>query len=61
MTKKRYKCKECGDIQEIETNHFGECYNWGHYNACKNWGCRCASSPNYNPTVWICLDKEPKS
>lgn len=36
MKAKKYKCKECGGIQEIKTNHYGECYSAGHLNACKN-------------------------
>ncbi len=53
---KEYKCKECGGIQKIETNHYGECYSFGRINACKNWPCKCAASPIYNPTTWICVE-----
>lgn len=50
---KRYKCRECGHEQSIQTNHYGECYSWGSHNACP-------SCPPYKrPTTWECIEPTP--
>ena len=58
ITFKKYECKRCGHVKEIDTNHFGECYSWGHYNTCPNcppW----AKYPEFGgSTTWVCLEKE---
>jgi hypothetical protein len=28
VTYKKYKCECCGNIQEIQTNHYGSCINY---------------------------------
>lgn len=57
-SKKRYKCKECGLIKELETNHYGDCYSWGHYNCCPN--CPpCKKYPEFGGlTTWECVELE---
>jgi hypothetical protein len=60
LSYKKYRCKECGAIKEIQTNHYGECYSAGHYNTCTAWPCKCAAAPFYNPTTWECLEKPNK-
>lgn len=43
---KKYQCIDCKTIENIGTNHWGECYPF-----CET--CR-------SPTVWQCLDPIPK-
>lgn len=56
---KKYKCKRCGFVKEIDTNHYGECYSLGHFNACP----QCPPYAKYpefgGSTTWICLEKPP--
>lgn len=60
ITNKRYRCKRCGFVKEMQTNHYGSCWSWGHVNTCPNcppW----AKYPEYgSSTLWVCLE-EPVS
>jgi len=57
---KLYKCSECGHEQEIQTNHFGECYSFGRYNVCP----KCPPYKKYaefgGATIWLCIATPPK-
>ena len=44
---RNYKCKECGSIKLIQTNHYGECYSFGNYNTCTN------CPPYKRPNTWV--------
>lgn len=59
ITSKVYRCKRCGHEQQIETNHFGECYSVRHYNvcpACPPW----AKYPEFGSvTTWVCAEPCP--
>ena len=59
---KKYKCKKCGFVKKIETNHYGECYSLGRYNHCTNPKSECSWLINIyrKPTTWICMEKPPK-
>lgn len=58
-TTKLYKCSRCGHIEQIKTNHYGECYSLGHYNccpACPPW----AKYPEFGgSTRWLCQEQPP--
>lgn len=60
ITSKVYRCKRCGHEQQIETNHFGECYSVRHYNvcpACPPW----AKYPEFGSvTTWVCAEPCPQ-
>ena len=55
VTYKKYRCKKCGYEKEIQTNHYGECYNWGRYNSCDN--CIPFNKFPFSSTVWECREK----
>lgn len=56
QTSKEYRCKRCGHVQRITTNHYGECYSLGHYNCCPScppW----AKYPEFGgATTWECIE-----
>jgi hypothetical protein len=49
---KRYRCNRCGFEQDIQTNHYGECYSLGAYNSCPQCG------PHMS-VRWICCEPCP--
>ncbi len=55
LSRKPYKCKECGHEKQIQTNHWGECYSLGNYNTCP------VCPPFKRPTVWICQEPLPEN
>lgn len=59
ISAKRYRCKRCGHVKQISTNHYGECYSAGHFNVCP----ACpphAKYPEYcGSTTWECLETCP--
>jgi len=53
---KKYKCKECGYIKLIKTNHYKDCWSFGKFNTCPE----CPLCPECGGrTIWNCLEKEP--
>lgn len=61
LSYKQYQCKACGHTEEIQTNHYGECYSFGNYNRCRH----CKPLPpdpkrpqyvQYPITTWVCLE-----
>ena len=70
ITYKKYACKDCGYITDIDTNHWGECYSLGGYNQCpkcprylppdQKWNDECGHDVLIlKPTAWVCQEVQP--
>lgn len=46
VTSKAYRCSECGGVQQMSTNHYGECYPF------------CVQCQK--PTRWLCMQVLPE-
>lgn len=54
---KKYRCKNCGHVKKIQTNHYGECYGQAflRMNMCQ----KCSWKNPRKNIVWECLETEP--
>lgn len=54
---KTYRCKRCGNVSSIDTNHTDDVYSIGHFNTCNScppW----AKYPEFGSvTVWEYVSK----
>lgn len=55
---KDYKCRRCGHVMKIETNHYGPCWSFDRVNVCP----KCPPWAKYmefgGQTIWDCQEKE---
>lgn len=53
---KDFKCRHCGHVKKIGTNHWGECYSLGNYNSCP----ACGWKRPMDVTIWDCIEPIPE-
>ena len=56
ISMKKYKCKNCGHVKSLSTNHYGECYGHLGMNLCE----KCSWKRPGKAVTWECQEKPPK-